>query len=72
MLEMCSYTYSTSKTVARKSLEPGQLRAFEFLYTTPCVGCCKRAVRPQKMPQKLKPHRQRKRTAQDNRKALEP
>ena len=34
MLEMCSYTYSTTKTMARKSLEPGQLRAFVFLDTT--------------------------------------
>ncbi len=34
MLEMRSYTYSTTKTMARKSLEPGQLRAFVFLDTT--------------------------------------
>ena len=31
MLEMRSYAYSTTKTMVRKSLEPGQLRAFVFL-----------------------------------------
>ncbi len=34
MLEMRSYAYSTTKTMVRKLLEPGQLRAFVFLDTT--------------------------------------
>ncbi len=38
MLEMRSYAYSTTKTMGRKSLEPGQLRAFVFLDTTACGG----------------------------------
>ena len=31
---MPSYAYSTTKTIGRKSLKPGQLRAFVFWDTT--------------------------------------
>jgi hypothetical protein len=34
MHEMLSYAHSKTKTTVRKSLEPDQLRAFEYLDTT--------------------------------------